>query len=517
MTKAKGKAVKVGGVFGRLPSLDPTKTALYLLRLDPDESPEKTVREELYYNAAVEVVEDPMGNLHEGVPYESLLLTGANHLADSLTQTLDRYFSPLCYRRLNFEVHQSLYDNEAAVLFGDLIERGWGQPRGRLRLQVGHAFGDKASGTQPVSQSLDWWAGHERGIYALWAGDAGRAQTAGQPPQAAASTSFFGLKAFDLEMMSQVLVVQSSKDGPTAQIRKLVQETGIGIATPVLGELVAEASFTRDAQHDTYTAVLQRAGDPEERALHLMLTPDSAFNRVTGARRTDVDMLEIIGFYLPRPKAKGRVLGLSVRLDRDTMLCAHGQRVFGYSLDVLPGKERYLKARGKRTLALRRRKEMVLPKIGRVLRNPNSEEDLDERDFIVLCVDGLNPLGWIPFRVDDPQTHDRSVANCDVVYIRPHWVGSKGREAAEAKFRLDWLNQVCQLVVHDPNAGTERIGLAEFLIQERQMMGGRFKFANGELSYEEGTVFKQDLRDQSIFRVGPLRVKLHKARLDDDP
>lgn len=479
-------SVMVGAVNGRRTSIDPEDRALMRVILPEGAGAEETVRTVLDKRPATNVVDDPLGVLHEAVPYEALVLAGRQEMAESLKLSLPRFFAPLSFRRLDFEIHHVPTSGAASLLFGDLLETGLGAQCGTVQvLHENRALEPMLPG--PVGTPARLCGGQGRAVIALGRGPASD-----------------GLWQVDLESPSQALVITSGRGGPHVQLRSLNDPGKINDVVPVLGPVIEEATVTRNTDFEIYEASLGGLN------IDLRIVPDSAYARLIPEPRFDVDLLEIVGVFLPTPGRAREIEGLAVRFDADRHLLGHGLRDEDSRVLLVGRDERFVqKANGRHS---RIGKRGVAADLGLRLQPARSVDDTAAVHWSMLGVEGAGALGWIPLRLsdsasDDPYRTERSALR----HVRNGWVAASDISANGAALHLDWLNHAVRLVAGDGEGGSVCMGLANWNALQGVRLEGELRVVRDRIVYEAGDGHSVSLRDRSLFRLGPLWVRLHLA------
>lgn len=481
-----GGTLNVGQVHGRLPRLDFEANALRRVVLSNSAEREEAVRLALDQSPSIDIVDDPLGAFHEAVPYESLVVVGPSQLAGNLKKTLPRFFGPLAFRRLNFEIRHVPAGTTTSLLFGDMLEARLEAPRGVVQL----VRSDLA--VEPVAPGVLM---PER-----LAGGQGRATIAiGRGPAAE------GLPAFDLAgaEAKRAIVLTPGHEGPRVQLWSLNSPGPDERSTPVLNKLEDEAVVTRNPLYEFYEARFRQDGGLGRDAL-LRIVPDSQFSRFLPTVRPKVDCLEIIGLLIPDPQRMREVAGVAVRFDGERRLIASGLRTESSRILLVGTRERSLQlANGVNTPL-----DRVGPVLGLGLELQRARA-VDDRGFAkwsVLRTQGEEPLGWLPLRVglgpfNTPQAPWR--------YARSGWISPGDLEGSGAALHLDWLNQAVRLVVRHKDGGTQEVGFATWCNgQGDNLLGQLAGVSDGVTRDPERPT---TIRHRDTFRLGPLWVRYHKA------
>lgn len=486
-----GSGGKVGAVNGRRTSLDPDVRALMRVNLPDGADAEEAVRAVLDRRPATNVVDDPLGVLHEAVPYEALVLAGRQELAESLKLSLPRFFAPLSFRRLEFEIHHVPTSGSASLLFGNLLETGLGAESGLVQvLHENRTLEPTLPG--PAGTSARLCGGQGRAVVALGRGPASD-----------------GLWSVDLDAPTQAFVITPGRDGPHVQLRRLNEPGRVGDIVPVLGPVIEEAAVAHNAEFEFYEASFRA------RNIVLRIVPDSAYARLAAAPRPDVDLLEIVGIFLPTPGRAREIEGLAVRFDADRRLLGHGLRSEDSRVLLVGRDERFVqRANGRHS---RIGKRGVASDLGLRLQPARSVDDTAAVQWSLLAAEGGGALGWIPLRLAEPDSDDPyRTERSDLRYTRHGWVGPSDVGANGAALHLDWLNHAVRLVAGDGDGGSVCLGLAKWIAQQGARLEGELRVVRDRIVHETGDGHTTSLRDRSLFRLGPLWVRLHLASPETD-
>lgn len=499
----KSQSFSVGAVMGRCPEVDRDFRAVMCLRLGEGEDIDLAVRAALDANPEVEIVSDPAGITHEAVPYETLILTGRATAADSLIQTLPRYFGPLAYRRLDFSI-RPMAATEAgshSLLFGDLIDIGTGAERGSVLI------GDRKAGptTQPFwpdgpsGRPYRWHAGQRRAVIAL----TGDASADGLPRAVWPTATGAGTPL--------AVVIVPDRDTPMAELRPLhpagPRDTGL---KPMLGKPVCRLGMTAREDFEYFEADFGADGPT------VLVAPDSAFGRFLSGPRAGVDMLEIRGVFVPGPGRRSPAAAAAIRFDSERRLLAHGLRTEASRLLLL----------GQNEVLLQRRQHAESEVIGRDrnvsylglrLARAQQLDPAAPRGWWALSADdSRRPLGWLPLRLG-PQGSEESLrlGESALRYSRQRWIDRQEAGPEAASLFADWLDDAVELVVHAPGGGTLRQGLAQYISgvpsPQRRMLDGSLGYSAGGIDLIHGGGGRERVQAGKSFRLGALWVRLVTA------
>lgn len=476
----------VGAVTGARPTLAPGSRELMRVTLPTGERGEIYARQILNTLPAIDVVDDPLGMHHEAVPYETLVFCGPKDMADSLKMTLPRFFEPLAFRPLRFEVQHAVTSDAPSMLIGDLLEPGLGRACGTLRIKQGDAYRTpmmpNPGGGQVVSHLR---RGQSSSVVAL-----------GPSPEAE------GLVWIDLGRPDTALVVTPGPQSPIVILRQLLpRQTGIGHA-PVLGTVLAEAHVSFSPDFGLFQAVFDTEG------ISVQIVPDNAFSRVISQQRTTLDMLEIMGVFVPFPGRVRSVLGTAIRLDAQQNLLTSGFRQEAERI-VLVGKGERSVLKSDGTHQRLGNKGQVPDSKLRLLR-PGKATSRPQEDWGMLTAGDAHPMGWIPLRLgDDALSAAGYVRKSAVSYARSGWVAASEVSDRGAMIYLDWLDHAIQLVVRDGVSGSKERGLASFCAEQGAAFSGALTLEHGALRLQPKN---QILRDRQTFRLGPLWLRVRRAQ-----
>lgn len=482
--------LSVGGINGRQPPLLPEERALMRAVLARHTRGDEVVRSVLYDTPAVDVIDDPLGLYHEAVPYETLVLVGPQELADSLKLTLPRFFTQISYRRLDFEISWAPAQAQASLVFGELLETGLGVNCGALQVITTNG---SFNPILPDGGAFRLRGGQGRAIVVLGKSSAGE-----------------GLPFVDLEPKepAQAIIITPGREGPTVQLRKLKEPAPAGQVAPVLGEVLEDPVCTRNLEFEFYEARFLGPG------LCVRLVPESSFSRVLSLPRPNVDMLEIVGVFVPTTRKSRSVEGLALRFDESRCLLSHGLRNEWFRVLMVGNQERVLRwTTGKRRSIP---KSGVVPDVGLRLRPARKVDDTAPPSWELLSSETSGALGWIPLRLGassdngDPHRVERS----QLRYVRSGWIAPYEIGVEGAAIHLDWLDRAVRMVVRDDKGGTVSKGLAGWCVEQGTRMEARLRIDHDRIVCEAPNCPSQNLRNGDIFRLGPLWVRLHLANAE---
>jgi len=486
LNKSKNGPIRVGQTVNRFPYGD---GRVLRVVVQNESNAANVIREALYEHAEIEVIDDPLGQTHEAVPFETILVSGPDLTASTLRVNLDRFFRSVTHRRMSFEVHQLSNSGEVVAVFGDFFEPGWGKPRGALRV---------ARVADPVKSTFsddwvkaDWWAEAGNAVFALSNGFA--------------ST---GLPVIDLRMDNRCLLVRTMAGQAVAQVRELHKPV-LGKVKNCLGRVLCETPLTSMNGSAVFSGALA-----SER-LKIEVTPDTSFSRLRPEKWVETDCLEIIGLYLPKRTTGNRVLGLKVNFNASNQLGGHRLLPHAFSVNLLRDggdwvhwqKGDRAKIGPARTIASIEGKARSIDKTTFFLRNRFDKDEVPA-NVNLLCGERAAAMGWIPLKLDE-NDNPGWVQESHVAYQRTTRVSPDDDSKEGSSIYLDWLNTAALVLTEDDTeGGSKMLGLADYLFSQGLLPCGRFIFRDGHLRYQKNAT-TTTLKDKSVFLMGPLRVRYH--------
>lgn len=496
--------LSVGAITAEAPKRDALALDLMRIPLQGLTQPETAIRTVLDIHPAIEVIDEPYGISHEAVPFEALILTGHSYFADSLRHTLPRYFDPLSYRRLDFTIQTlpARAQSGPSVLFGTLIDPGLGAPRGNVQLA---APGQSRPLQTPVwpdgpgHSPMRWRSNQRHAVIALADGPQADGLVRPAEPCVLAANS----------AKDSAVVIRPNSAGAVAELRSLapLQDR----VAPVLGPIRAEAQMRCLDGFEVFSADLGPDGPS------ILVVPDSAFSRFISTPRPGVDLLEIRGLFLPPISKRGPVAAAAVRFATGRALCAHGLSPEIDRLLMLGNRGNFLQKNGAALRKLGR--EGPAGALGLRLTSARKLQPTAPRGWTALFAEDAQPLGWIPLRLGAPSLRCAlRVAASPLIYTRTRWFDRCDTQGEAAGIMADWLDEAVHLIVRDGDGGTECQGLARYIAGLPQKaltaFAGGLRFDSGALEVTSRAGHER-LRDGQDFRLGPLWVRLLKAKEPD--
>lgn len=484
----------VGAIQGKTPQHHWDERALMRVVLPAGGDHEQQVRDILYNHPAIEFVDDPLGVYQEGVPYEALVVVGDRAAAERLKLSLPRFFVPLSFRRLGFEIQHVPMMDRCSVLFGDMLETGLGGECGTIHILKGDKSLEPTYPGQVHGPGVKLRCGQGYGIVALGVSPAGD----GLPcvPDLAPD-------------MPCAFVMSPGADKPRVQLRVLNEPGSEGGVTPVLGPVLEDITLNYHTDFEVFE------GHSRHADVGIRITPDSAFSRVLPDQRDGVDHLEILGIAVPDPSRSKDVVGLAVKFDQGRRLLSHGLRGESCQIVLIDAKERYAQWRTGKFAKIGR--NGVVRDLGiRLERGKAIDQDLPA-SWAYLGAEPGAPLGWIPLRLVDAQSHvQHSVQQSQLKYFRSEWISASDARVGGAAIYLDWLNHAVRIVAHDADGDGQSMGLAEWCGQQKGLFHSHLAIQNERLELltrdgNDADPHRIGLRHRQCFRLGPLWVRLHLA------
>lgn len=488
----------VGALSGR-PMLQADERRLMKLDVPADSDAESRVREALNSFTDIDFIDDPQGAHLEAVPYEHLTIAGPSWLVDELRLSLPRYFGPICYRALGFHMrHTTLGTGRAVLLFGSHLDT-------RARARTGSLRWVPKDAKEPKDGGAPWLAGQARGLFTLDDGSA-----------------LPGLDPLPLPfpLPGYVISLEPGHGGPCARLHKvapgLVDRVAAVLDAGVAGQLVNSAP---PGCHDIAFPAQPAAPWLDQGVLRIV--PDSSQSRPMAVRPEseeqilNFDRLEIVGVFLPMPGRQYEVQALSIALLPDA-LCADPL--------VRPEAELALVGRSERVLRMRDGSVIQVSRFGGL---PGLDLNLsvapgEAQRFSPLSAGELllgstssRAIGLIRLPEPPQRTTSSEVRAAEVAhrlsYRRNRWISQYDPTLDGVGLHLDWLDTTVRVITRGTNGGAAATGLATLLAERlRQADVEILVRAEGTLAHRYNGQ-KTVLRDGTIFRFGPLRLRFRKG------
>lgn len=494
--------VEVGTIGGSKQQLDAELRALIRVRLSDGDNALDETRQAINDIAAIEVIDDPLGMNHEAVPYEALRVVGRRKLADGLLEVLPRYFDPLSYRRVAFEVDHVSGSGRSSVLFGDLLETGLGGDAGSIAVVDGNGKSLIARRPGALETSTHRLPMGTTRIALALVPDAQMLVT---------DIRLDGLPSIVVPSLDRplALVVSAGSHGPNAHLHPFEEPGVVGKPARVIGRSIAGASVERNLGFEVFDATFD---DPR---IIVRIIPDQSFSRLLGARRPTVDCLEILGVFLPQP---GRVKGVeAVRLSLGS-----GNQLQGHGLDATNARVTLVGRRERRVQLLKGRSKSFarrgpVPETGLKSERAQSLDPSAPRGWIAMTATPGSPLGWIPLRLARfAGPAEGSVDQAFPQLIRQAWVDSEDLGEQAGGVFLDWLDHAVQILHQVPEEGGRLTGFARWCAETAPpgLTDMTLRSPDGRARIKRPGTEETVLGDAQPFRFGPLWVRFHAAAPD---
>lgn len=491
--------ITVGEVKSVRPHIEPVKRRLIRIDLSTTNSAEELVRETLNRITAVEMVDDHLGVDYEAVPFEDITVVGSDFLADNLIRQLPRYFQPLSYRRLSFNVDRvPSSDGRVSVLFGTLIDARRATYCGTLRW----ISSDGKTSSLPVpadalsSNVQRWMIGQSSAVFGLGTDPGGEGLPKllpGVPKDGYALAIEPGSRRPRMRLLSFNPRGDANNDRAFAA---LAEGTEFDVS-------IVDEEGRYDAKHPDLDG-------------HIRLVPDSAFSRPVQAPSRIHAMLKICGLFLPQPYEGARdIEALAVSFTSEKLLRCDGLRQAEAEVCIVGGRERTVRWSTGRVdqiglkneiseLGLRIVRPAELRIEGGVVAGPRRE--------IALIANGDGPIGWIRLRLGDlDRRGNETVMSAELRYMRQRWISQNGIFPEERAIYLDWLDNAVRLICSDRDGGARTQGLATYLSGRRGGLDTPETLIHSEnaiLMRRRGDTVTRAIGNGALFRFGPLLVKL---------
>lgn len=499
--------VRVGAVNGNWRMLAPKARALVRVLLADDDQALEQSRNAINAVAAIDIVEDPLGVHHEAVPYEALTLVGPRELADGLKEVLPRYFEPLAYKRLQFEVCHVDFPNRSSLLFGDFLEAGLGGEAGSV------AIVDDNGTTYPAHRPGEFDGstfrlamGQQRAVIAIVSDTASHGQDV--------ATSGLPWIALPGVAEPMAIVMDADRQGPRVRLYRLNEPGAIGEPTPILGESLASARVSRNAGFEVFEARF----DETINHLHglagrlIRIIPDQAYSRLLTQRRHAVDCLEVLGVFLPEPERVKGVDALSISLGSSFGLLGHG-------MDAVQARATFVGRRERRVHRLDRSPDRfsqrgAIPNVGLRVELARPFDSTVPKGWVALLATAGSPLGWLPLRLARyGQESNATVESSHPRLTRSTWVGPGDTGEYAGAVHLDWLDHCVSIVHQTPQDGPRISGLAAWCADAlpAEFMDTSIRAPDGRLRLQRLSDDEKLMAEGKPFRFGLLWVRFHAA------
>lgn len=436
-----------------------------------------------------EIIHDPISVHHETVPYEHLVACGQENFADSLRETLPKFFSPLAYRPLSFSVDH-VPENKRSVLFGDMFETGLGGPTGQAILTFITEAPD-APGTVKTTETV--FPLHKRQGRIIVALSEDEIATGLPRPEVVADRSLEG----------SAFVVTPGKDGPQVELRALRERSLRPNVETLVGTKSGVTNVTPSHAFSSYLAEIEGSKTT------LRLIPDTSFSRPVSGPRTDTDQLEVIGVFVPNPAVARAVTGVAVRFSNETELAFDPFRKETGRMVLVGRQDRhFLRADGTiRPLSSKGH----IPGLGLQLQSNEGRRFGLTSSWALLSSENATPMARISLRLADNGACDPlQVSRSSLRYKRPSFVTAGDTTENGAAIYVDWLDAVVSVMLTDAKEGVVELGLAEFVHRQGEAFQGELSSRKGAIQWARNTAQNQELREGATYRLGPLLVRLRR-------